>query len=87
MPEPDAEFTDPLDQADQADESYQAAADLDRQDLKMISALAAMLPELRALNTEDCSGMDDRVQAARDKALIAVCDRLRRIARRDIPFG
>ncbi len=81
MPEPE-----PLDPADAADEAAQAAADLDSQDTRLLRLLPTALAELRAI---DESGRDvpEAVLKARGKAQIAICLRLERIARRDIPFG
>lgn len=64
------------------DAVYQATADLDRQDILFLRHAPAALAELRSL--EDVS---DAVTRARDKAMIAIYDRLRRAVRRDIPFG
>jgi hypothetical protein len=74
--------------ADQADRAAQAAADLDRIDVLMVKHLPCVLEELRLMDSSNEMSMRDpsvRVLHARDMAYIALCERLGRVARRDLP--
>ena len=71
---------DPGCDAADADADAQAALDLDRQDILLLRHLPQILAELRAV--EDPA---DRVRWAIDRAQIAVCERICRLARRDLP--
>ncbi len=65
-----------------ADEIVQAVADLDRQDILLLRALAPLLQELRFV-AEDRE-LERSNHAARC-ALTAISERIGRICRRDVP--
>ena len=65
------------DQAD--DDAGQAAADLDRQDIRLLRYLPPVLAELRAIEDPDA-----RVRYEIGRTQIAILERLRQIARRDL---
>ena len=75
----------PADQAAiQADEVAQACADLDRQDILFLKCLPDLLPELYRTSR----GTDNqRQQFAARRALTAICERIGRICRRDVPVN
>ena len=60
----------------------EACADLDRQDILLLKALPALVTELRFVTEEPA---DPRAQHAARCALLAVCERVGRICRRDLP--
>ena len=69
----------------EADELAQAVADQDRHDILWLRALPAVLEGLRGIAVEDEKPLSSRVLLAIDRALIAACERLSRISRRDLP--
>jgi hypothetical protein len=74
------------DPCEAADQCAQAAADLDRQDCRALKLIPGVLAELRELD-ESSGEVPPAVLKARSRAQIALCLRLERIARRDIPWG
>jgi hypothetical protein len=75
----------PADQlAIEADDIAQAVKDLERQDARDLKLGQPLVSELRGI-LESEGGVDDRIRHAAGCALIAWCERLGRIARRDLP--
>ena len=76
------EITPELTARSELNDVLEACADLDRQDLLLLKALTGLLPELREL----ASGpWELRETVAAWKAIVAVCERVGRICRRDVP--
>ena len=68
--------------AEQIAEDIAAVIDLDTQDRLLLKTLEPVMGELRQCT---CADESPRVRFAADMALIAICDRVRRIMGRDLP--
>jgi hypothetical protein len=77
-PDPSAEEQ----EAFEADEEAQAVADLDLQDARLLKLLPTLLEQMSWLNGET---EVERLRFAANCALIAICERIGRLCRRDLP--
>ena len=69
-----------------ADDQARPISDPGREDRLWLGRITVVLAELRALDEGEVpSRLPDRVLYARDRALIALCERIARTARRDLP--
>lgn len=87
---PIAPITPTPEKIEASDEAYQAAADLDRNDARVLKFAPDLLEELRLLDAPGESGsqnISDPVLKSRDRLYRNTCDRLSRIMGRDVAFG
>jgi len=69
----------------EADASYQASADLDRQDLLLLKQAPSLIEQLRGLAGPD-EAISQRVRFGAEQSLIALSERIGRACRRDLPL-
>jgi hypothetical protein len=77
------EITPELTARSELNDVLEACADLDRQDILLLKSLSGLIGELRWLAAEGADG--HRETAAAQHALTAICERIGRICRRDVP--
>ena len=81
-PIPDGECADVALAAEQIAEDLAAVIDVDRQDILILKTLKPVFGDIRQCT---CAEESPRVRFAADMALVAICERVQRMMRRDLP--